>query len=170
MDKKKMLIHDLEEGQFASILPQLPDGLQVLQASPAVHYCVGCFGCWIQTPAECVIRDRCRATPEMLAASKEMILISRNLYGGFSPDMKAVLDRSIGYVMPYFRIVGGEMHHTMRYDNPFALTVHFYGAEVSKAQQDIARKLVAANAVNLGAGSHSVAFHKRFEEIKEVLA
>ena len=48
-------------------------------------------------------------------------------YGGYSQSIKAVLDRSIGYLLPYFRLVGGAMHHQMRCDNPFALDVHFYG-------------------------------------------
>lgn len=33
--------------------------------------------------------------------------------------------------LPYFRIVGGEMHHKMRYKHSFKLTVCFYGECVS---------------------------------------
>lgn len=168
--RKQLLIHDLGEAQLASVVGDAPEGLRIFKASPAVHHCIGCFHCWIKTPGECVIRDRCTVTPGMLAASDEMIIVSRNVYGGFSPDVKAVLDRSIGYILPYFRTVGGEMHHVMRYDNPFALHVHFYGEDITAAEQRLAQKLIAANAINLGAGSHRVAFHKTPQEIREVLA
>lgn len=168
--RKQLIIHDLDNTQLVEALGGIPEGTQVFAASPAVRHCVGCFGCWTKTPAQCVIRDRCGVTPEMLAVSDEMVIISRNLYGGYSPDVKAVLDRSIAYILPFFRIVGGEMHHTMRYDNPFAFHVHFYGDAVTDAEQDLSRKLVAANAVNLGAGSHSVDFHKTLQSMKGMCA
>lgn len=167
---KRLYIHDLEEGALEGILGTMPKDALVFPARPAVRHCVGCFGCWTKTPGECIIKDRCSPTPAMLAASSELVIISRMAYGGYSPDVKAVLDRSIGYIMPYFRIIGGEMHHTMRYDNPFAFTVHFYGEHISEAEQALARKLVAANAINLGAGSHRVFFSDTAEQVKEAIA
>ena len=164
--KQKLIIHDLEENdamQFQSA------NAFVFAAKPTVKHCLGCFGCWIKTPGKCVIPDRCAITPEMLAASNEMVIISRITYGGYSPEIKAVLDRSIGYIMPYFRIVNGEMHHTMRYQNPFKLTVHFYGEDISETEYNIAKQLVPANALNLGAGTHNVLFHESVEAIKEVI-
>lgn len=159
--RKRLFVHDLNEDLVTSLSP-LPKGVRVFAADPAVHHCVGCFGCWLKTPGSCVMKDRAQKLPALLADSDQMVIVSRLVYGGFSPEIKAALDRSIGYIMPFFRFVNGEMHHIMRYDNPFQLTVHFYGNS-SPAQTAIARRLVPANAVNLGAGSHHVFFHNSAE-------
>ena len=99
----------------------------LFSARPIVNHCMGCFGCWIKTPAKCVIKDRCDVMTSYIPKCDELVVISPILYGGYSDNIKAVLDRSIGYILPYFRIVNGEMHHKMRYENPFKFNVHFYG-------------------------------------------
>ncbi len=164
--KYRFLIHDLDEDQAQEVLGRLPEDVIVFAAKPRIKHCVGCFGCWVKTPGKCVIHDRCEDTPAMLAASREMIFISRNVYGGFSPEVKAVLDRSIGYNMPFFRILEGEMHHTMRYKDTFQVTAHFYG-DISPKEQAIARELVQANGVNYGAESCSVYFYGSLAGLKE---
>lgn len=164
--RRTLLIHDLED----NCAPDMPEHMLVFPAKPAVMHCIGCFSCWIKTPGRCVLPDRCGVVPSMVAASDEMRIVSRLVYGGFSQDVKAVLDRSIGYILPYFRIIHGEMHHTMRYDNPFALKVRFYGENIPDTEKTLAEQLVAANALNLGAGSHSVSFYASAEMAMEALA
>ena len=166
---KKFLLHDLDGAQAQEIFGVLPKDIQLFEAKPMVKHCIGCFGCWLKTPGRCVIQDRCKGTPLMMATSQETIIVSRMVYGGYSPEVKGVLDRSIGYIMPFFRIVNKEMHHTMRYENPFTLTVHFYGPEITAGERSIAEKLVAGNGVNLGAAKQQVFFHESIQQRKEVL-
>lgn len=163
----KLIIHDLIE-QDAQPMQELP-GAELFSANPPVKHCIGCFGCWVKTPGTCVIHDRCASLPHLLSQSGEMIILSRITYGGYSPEVKAVLDRSIGYLLPYFRLVGGEMHHCMRYDNPLQLTVHFYGTDISKMEQEIARRVVSANAVNFGAKNHQTFFYDSAEKVLEAI-
>jgi len=167
--KVRLLIHDLDEKDERQLKYAVPESVILFSAKPRVKPCVGCFGCWIKTPGRCVIKDRCWDSPAMMAAGRELILVSRNVYGGFSPEVKAVLDRSIGYMMPFFRYVGSEMHHTARYDNPLTLTAHFYGEGISEGERGIARRLVKANAVNLGAEGCQVCFHDSLPHLKEAL-
>lgn len=162
---KTMLIHDLTEEGLDAALGALPGHVLPFAAKPAVKHCIGCFGCWVKSPGACVIRDRASVIPSMMAASGELVVVSRCVYGGFSPDVKAVMDRCIGYLMPFFRIVNGEMHHTMRYDNHLTFTVHLYGA-ANEAERGIAQKLVAANALNIGAGAHSLRQYATMEEMR----
>lgn len=166
--KYRLLIHDLPEAEAGRLIAD-PDVL-IFAAQPSVRHCVGCFGCWTKTPGVCVIKDRCAQVPAMMAASRELILVSRCVYGGFSPDIKAVLDRNVGYISPFFCLVDGEMHHVMRYDNPFRLIVHFYGADIQEEEMRIARRLVGRNVINLGAASHEVVFHHSCRELEGVLA
>ena len=140
----------------------------LFSANPIVKHCMGCFGCWIKTPGRCVISDRCSDIPSYIAKCDEMILISPISFGCYSESIKAVIDRSIPYVLPYFRIVGGEMHHKMRYKHAFKLTVLFYG-ECDDEERQIAESLVRANAVNFGAKSYEVKFFDVIEELRSAI-
>lgn len=122
---KRLFIYDIEE-KDEDIFSEVGNEDILFSASPLVKSCIGCFGCWVKTPGECVLKDRCSVIPGYISKSSEVIIITPLLYGGYSSKVKAVLDRSIGYILPYFRIVHGEMHHQMRYDNPFKFSVYFY--------------------------------------------
>lgn len=134
-------------------------------ANPMVKPCGGCFGCWIKTPGKCVINDRCTDIPSHIAECDEVIYISPVVYGGYSENIKAVIDRSIPYVLPYFRIVKGEMHHKMRHKKQIKMTACFYG-ECDSEEKQIATSIVKANAMNLGAKSYDVKFYDTVEELR----
>lgn len=165
--RKRLIIYDIADFDEKEFSKDHNDDF-LFPALPLVKHCIGCFGCWVKTPGKCVIKDRCSIMPSYIAQSEEIIIISPILYGGYSQNIKAVMDRSIGYVLPFFEIVNGEMNHKMRYKNPFRLNVHFYGP-CNQNERETAKQLVNANAINLGAGSHSVDFHESFDSILEEL-
>lgn len=162
---KRLFIYEADEHN-EDIFLGMSDGNFWFSALPPVKSCIGCFGCWIKTPGRCVLKDRCSVIPGYVARSSEVIIITPIVYGGYSPNIKAVLDRSIGYVLPYFRIVDSEMHHKIRYQNPFKLSVYFYGA-CDQEEKEIAGRLVKANAVNLGAGSYDIRFYDTIDSIRK---
>lgn len=152
-----------------AVLPSIREEDLLFPAAPLVKHCVGCFGCWLKTPGKCAIRDRCGVMPAYLTKCDEFIIISPIWYGGYSQRIKAVLDRSIGYMLPYFRMLNGEMHHQMRSAHGFALRVYFYGP-CDAEEQDIARRMVRGNALNFGATGHSVSFLESEEAVRRALA
>jgi len=165
---KKLILHDLPPEKLLRLLPDGAEGYTVFPACPAVQLCFGCFGCWLKTPGECVIDDRCKGLASMISRHEEFVVITRIVFGGLSPDVKAVIDRCIGYVMPFFRIVEGEMHHTLRYEHKFSLRYVFYGHEADISEEKTARKLVAANALNLGAENYFINFYQSPDAIEAV--
>lgn len=167
--KRIFLLHDLESDS-EELKQQLPENALVFAAKPSIRHCLGCFGCWLKTPGTCVLKDRAQITPALLASCSELLIVSRLVYGGFSPEIKRVLDRSIGYLLPFFQIKNNEMHHFTRYENALAITAHFYcDGPASAAEQAVARKLLQANMVNLGAVSARAIFHNAIPTLKEVL-
>ena len=114
------------------------------------HCCSGCFGCWIKTPGICVINDDLQFAAYTLGEAEQFIIISEITYGGYSFDVKQFLDRSLGYIQPYFTKRGEEMHHVSRYAARLDLIVIGYGAK-SEREKDVFRKLAAANALNMNA-------------------
>ena len=166
--KQRLIVYDLDE-KNELLLSEWKETDQLLSADPMVKDCLGCFNCWIRTPGSCMIKDRCSVLPGYLANADEVVIISPVVYGSYSPRIKGVLDRSIGYLLPFFRIIGNEMHHQMRYQNPFKFRVLFYG-ECDSLEKETARKLVEANGINLGAGSVEVRFLETPELIREELS
>ncbi len=161
----RLLIHDLLPDEAAAVFPSLPEDVRAFAAEPMVARCVGCFGCWIKTPGACVIKDRASVLPSFLGSCRELILVSRCRYGGVSPTVKAAMERSIGCSLPFFHLVGGEMHHPRRYDNKFTVHGHFYG-DINDAEREIATGLIAANALNLSATGHEARFYPSPDALK----
>ena len=77
--------------------------------------CLGCFGCWIQTPGECVIRDEGRLIAKELIQNDVVVFFTPVVFGGYSSELKKALDRFIPNILPFFRIHQNEIHHVPRY-------------------------------------------------------
>lgn len=102
---------------------------------------------------------------EMISKSEELIIITKCTYGGYSPFVKNVMDRSISYIHPYFTMREGEMHHRKRYTKQINLRVHFYGNDITKSEKDTAIKLVKGNSLNFNVKEHSVNFYNNIDEM-----
>ena len=116
----KLIISDVKDLPIKS-----DDKNNVINNDGNLHHCIGCFGCWIKTPGKCVIKDNYSNMGQLLSRCDELILISKSTYGGFSPFIKNVLDRSISYISPNFVTRNGEMHHKRRYDNVISISAYF---------------------------------------------
>lgn len=116
--------------------------------------CVGCIGCWLKTPGQCIITDddaNSIASQQMNADA--LVLISEITYGGFSADIKAFLDRSIQNIIPYFFDYKGEMHHPMRYKR-FPIWIAVGYGNVSDAEKRTFTVLAERNALNMRPAKH----------------
>jgi multimeric flavodoxin WrbA len=162
-----MLIHDLENGDAETILPKDPHAV-IISDNGTIRPCMGCFGCWVKTPGQCVINDGYNTMGALISKCGRLIIISRCFYGSYSPFVHTVLDRSIPYLLPYFSIKNGETHHRNRYDNTIMLSVYFYGP-LSEREKETARRLAAANGVNFFAQKTEVFFYERPEDLRGVL-
>ena len=165
----KLLIHDMEKEKLKELLQDSTDNLTIVSEHEVIHNCIGCFGCWVKSPGTCVIHDKYEDMGEKLSKCQELIIISKCFYGGFSPFVKNVLDRSISYIHPYFTLRNGEMHHRRRYDNHIDLKVWFYGKDIIEQEKQTAIKLVRANSVNLDCSAEKVTFVEDISEIKDFL-
>ncbi len=135
----------------------------------AIKSCVGCFGCWIKTPGRCVIKDGYENIGRDMAHCEEVLIISRCVYGSYSPFVKNILDRSISYVLPFFVKRNNEIHHQMRYNNTPALSVRFYGEKITEAEKNTAEALVQANITNMNMKLTSIHFSEDATHVMEVV-
>ncbi len=162
----KMLIHDLEHSFAAD---KSDNYTTIISAGNPISHCIGCFGCWIKTPGVCVIKDKYGNMGADIAKCNEIIIVTKCCYGGPSPFVKNVLDRSISYVHPYFVNRNGEMHHKQRYEKSLNLTVLFYGDNLTSLEKQTAQEWVKAMAVNLYCVVQKVVFCENPREIEVLI-
>ena len=111
--------------------------------------CLGCFQCWVKTPGLCIItNDSANSIVAQLIQADVVILLSEIFYGGFSYDIKALLDRSISLISPYFETYEGEMHHKKRYEHFPVLIAIGYGGHMPEEYKTF-KELAYRNALNL---------------------
>jgi multimeric flavodoxin WrbA len=78
--------------------------------------CLGCFGCWVKTPGQCVLDDPAREIASKLPHVDLLIYVTPIVFGGYSYELKKVLDRQIPTLLPFMKKYKGEIHHPQRYD------------------------------------------------------
>ena len=159
-----VIIHDLNNEQFELLFPELNNNSHIIFDNGTIKSCIGCFGCWIKTPGKCVIKDGYDNIGELFSKADKVIVISKCFYGGFSPFVKNVLDRSIAYMLPFFRTVNKETHHKQRYDKSFKYCVHFYGENITEPEKETACSLVKANSINF-CSEYVVSFSSSVNEL-----
>lgn len=77
-----------------------------------LHYCIGCFGCWVKKPGECMIGDSIAAINRTMMNSDVVIYLCPIVFGQFSPNIKNAVDRWLPNILPFFatRKDGSTMH------------------------------------------------------------
>lgn len=155
-----IVIHDLDNKQFQTLFPEINKDMYIISDSGSIRNCIGCFGCWIKTPGQCVIKDSYDNMGELLSQADTVIIISKCCYGGYSPFVKNVLERSISYQLPFFKTKNKETHHKPRYKNNLKFRVYFYGEHISPQEMDTAKSLIKANAVNFHVSDYEISFCK----------
>jgi multimeric flavodoxin WrbA len=117
--------------------------------------CLGCFGCWIKTPGECVIDDAARHIAKKLMHTDLVVFVTPIVFGGYSYELKKILDRQICRELPFFTKVNGEVHHQPRYGKHGNLVAVGVLAQPDAGSEAIFKTLVSRNAVNMHAPAYS---------------
>ena len=156
----KTIIHDLGKEENTRLLAAAD---QVVCADGRYAPCQGCFKCWTKHPAACEMKDALHKMCRVLGTSDDLTIITQNLYGGYSPAVKNLLDRSIGSSTPFSTYRGGEMHHTLRYGKRNSLRVIVYG-DIKEAEKSTLQLMAERSAINMGFREHSVIFCANAEE------
>lgn len=89
--------------------------------------CAGCFGCWVQTPGECIITDGIGEINRTAINSDLVVYLSPVVFGQFSANIKNVVDRWLPNMLPFFmtRSDGSTMHPPRYRDYPRQLIVGY---------------------------------------------
>ena len=161
----KILIHDLDD-EIANDLV-IANDVQIINARHAYVACRGCFGCWLHTPGYCIMKDQLHRIGADISHADEVLVISRCVYGGLSPEVKKVWDRCIPGVLPFFTHREGKMHHMRRYTHERSITMLFYG-DITADEKALAEKIAKGNSINFCAKTWDVQFAQSAQQIPMV--
>ena len=161
----KVILHDLGPDHEALIESKCD---RALAADGKYAPCQGCFGCWTKHPAECFMKDKLKQVCRLIGRADELVIVTKNLYGGYSAAVKNVLDRSIGSSTPFSTYRGRQMHHTLRYGKHGLWKVIVYG-EASGTEKSTFRCMAERNAVNDGYERSEVIFLEDLAELEAAL-
>ena len=142
----RTIIHDLDES-YDSLFKSKSE--KVIRADGKYAPCQGCFGCWTKHPAQCYMKDKLQMVCRMIGKADELVIVTDNYYGAYSPSVKNVLDRSIGVSTPFSTYRGKQMHHTLRYGKKKKLAVYAYGS-MTEDESKTFQYMVERNAINYG--------------------
>ncbi|MGN0167849.1 MAG: hypothetical protein ACI4AB_07395 [Acetatifactor sp.] len=148
----KLIIHDLGE-EYNEYLNEKAD--KVIWANGKYAPCQGCFHCWTKNPATCDMKDSLHEMCRIIGQADDLIIITENWYGGHSPAIKNILDRSIGTSTPFSTYRGRQMHHTLRYGKHNKMTVVAYG-DMTDRERETWKLMVERNAINEGFVNHEL--------------
>lgn len=118
---KKVLIVSDNEYQVPQVLEEKLKahlkgrGFQIEQTQISrgdIAFCMGCFGCWIKKPGECVMADAIGLINKTSMQSDVVIYLCPVVFGQFSANIKDVIDRWLPNMLPFFitRKDGSTMH------------------------------------------------------------
>jgi multimeric flavodoxin WrbA len=110
--------------------------------------CVECFGCWVKTPGQCVIDDAAREIAYKMPRSDMIVYVSPIVFGGYSYELKKVLDRQISGILPFMDRFKGEVHHPQRYEKRGKLAAVGVLPAPDGASEEIFKTLLYRNSLN----------------------
>jgi multimeric flavodoxin WrbA len=117
--------------------------------------CLGCFGCWLKTPGECIIKDAGSDLPRKVIQSDYVFLLTPVSFGMYSSELKKAMDRfPCPILLPFFAKINGEIHHAPRYDKYPALVAIGVLPTPDQDSENTFSTLVERNGINL----HTKAF------------
>lgn len=80
-----------------------------------LRYCIGCWGCWVKTPGQCLSRDA-SIQIDRAVINSDFTLWAAPLKMGFPGFLlKMALDKHLPLIHPYMEVVHNEAHHLKRY-------------------------------------------------------
>lgn len=161
----KVIIHDLDADCEKPINSKYDT---VILADGKYAHCQGCFNCWTKHPAECYLKDSLRYISRIVGQADELIIVTENCYGTYSPPIKTILDRSIGLSTPMCTYRKGQMHHTVRYGKHNVFKVYVYG-EITEKEKDTFTYIKERNAINFGYLNFETVFCEKAESAEDLL-
>jgi multimeric flavodoxin WrbA len=129
-----------------------------------VAACQGCFDCWVKSPGKCKTEDYGQEVAKKMVQSNLIIHFTPIIFGGYSSEIKKVIDRFLPTILPFFTKREGETHHKYRYQNRASIIAVGFLDESDEEQEKTFKELVYRNSLNMGAPIHEAVIYIKNQE------
>lgn len=134
---------------------------QIILRDFDVAACQGCFDCWVKNPGECRTDDYGREVAKKMVQSSLIIHFTPITFGGYSSELKKVVDRFLPNVLPFFTKRNGETHHNYRYEKRGSIIAIGVLEHPDEEKEAIFRELIYRNSLNMGAPVHEAIIYTK---------
>jgi len=112
----------MDKGITSRILTPFLEGMEGEGAEVELFYtrklkinpCLGCVGCWFETPGVCVQKDDMQLLLPKFKAADVWVYATPLYIGGVSGPMKNMMDRFLPMALPFFELQDGDTTHPAR--------------------------------------------------------
>jgi multimeric flavodoxin WrbA len=132
-----------------ALLKHLFDAETIILRDQKIGNCAGDFFCWVRNPGMCNTNDDNRIIAAKVMHSDLLIYLTPVTFGGYSSELKRMVDHQIQNISPFFANIHGEVHHQKRYKQYPSLLVIGWMNEPNAHAEAIFRHLVHRNALNM---------------------
>lgn len=136
-----------------ALLTHLPNAETILFREQKIGNCAGDFFCWVRSPGICNTNDDNRVIAAKIMQSDLIVYLTPVTFGGYSSELKRMVDHQIQNILPFFKDIHGEVHHQKRYRAYPDLLVVGWMDEPNARAEAIFHHLVHRNAINMFAKS-----------------
>ncbi|MBO5033901.1 MAG: hypothetical protein J6C19_15975 [Lachnospiraceae bacterium] len=107
---------------------------------------------------------------ELMGSCGQLIIISRCVYGGFSPFIQQMFDRRRENFEPFLEVRQGQSQYVVNHENKsaFGLICCFYGDNITSAEEQSARIQSVLDGVALRARGVKVLFYDTADKLKQL--
>lgn len=110
--------------------------------------CRSCGACGFKSPGKCVINDDIHEIMREIATSSIIILLTPVRFGGYSSQLKKVIDRMMPIGMPLYTVKKGHLLHPMRYGDKALIGIGLAEKDLPSHRENF-KLLVNNNALNM---------------------
>jgi len=141
-----MRVNKILEGSFSEL--SFDTETILLRNIKDLKHCVGCFGCWEKTPGICVYDGPHRDINRKIINCDILVYLTPLTFGGYSSEIKKMIEFQLGLLLPDMKIIKGETHHKKRYKKYPSVLAIAVSSEGDKEEEDMFQKLIDRHALN----------------------
>lgn len=107
---------------------------------------------------------------ETIGSCCQLVLISRCVYGGFSPFIQEMLEKCRKHFGPLLELRHGQTHYEVKSQNKntFGMLCCFYGENITPKEEQLARIQSVSDGISLQARGVKIVFYDTIDELRQL--
>ena len=145
----KVIVHDLHENSWQAL------GMKVQEKDIVISTASSCAGVDIGG---------------MMGNCCQLVLISRCVYGGFSPFVQGVLEKYKKHFGPFLEMRHGQTRYEVKSENKntFGMVCCFYGDNITPREKQSARIQSVSDGISLQANGVKIVFYDTIDKLRQL--